>query len=290
MSTNTQPRQPSGTPVGGRFAGKSNPESDIELTAVDWASLLTPRRGVSEDSQAEAVEIAIRKLRRGASIDNIKGFVDATAKNIESHSNQAKTPLNRIARNEWLRRCDEASQRLRRTLTVDEEDAIAAEIWDGYAISARPTKGFHRLAQEVGFDVVACSAPDPVELDEGSHLAAVVDSGLDGGYRKSMALAAIVADADGPPLVPGSVTERHAAELRRAVFRDSDGAFAEAKRWTGGWTPLCAAFGEPELSDAERQVVVDCILEHPVVAESLWSGSISAASPKFAQRYLALAA
>jgi len=31
MSTNTQPRQPQGTPVGGQFAGKTNPESDIEL-------------------------------------------------------------------------------------------------------------------------------------------------------------------------------------------------------------------------------------------------------------------
>jgi antirestriction protein ArdC len=31
MDTNTQPRQPSGTPVGGQFAGKSNPECDIEL-------------------------------------------------------------------------------------------------------------------------------------------------------------------------------------------------------------------------------------------------------------------
>jgi len=31
MELDTQPRQPSGTPVGGQFAGKSNPESDIEL-------------------------------------------------------------------------------------------------------------------------------------------------------------------------------------------------------------------------------------------------------------------
>jgi len=31
MSTNTQPRQPSGTPTGGQFTGKTNPESDIEL-------------------------------------------------------------------------------------------------------------------------------------------------------------------------------------------------------------------------------------------------------------------
>jgi len=33
MSTNTQPRQPSGTPVGGQFAGKANPEPDVELAA-----------------------------------------------------------------------------------------------------------------------------------------------------------------------------------------------------------------------------------------------------------------
>jgi hypothetical protein len=31
MSTSTQPRQPSGTPVGGQFAGKENPECEIEL-------------------------------------------------------------------------------------------------------------------------------------------------------------------------------------------------------------------------------------------------------------------
>lgn len=31
MSTSTQPRQPKGTPVGGQFAGKTNPESTLEL-------------------------------------------------------------------------------------------------------------------------------------------------------------------------------------------------------------------------------------------------------------------
>jgi len=31
MSTNTQPRQPSGTPTGGQFADKSNSESEIYL-------------------------------------------------------------------------------------------------------------------------------------------------------------------------------------------------------------------------------------------------------------------
>jgi len=31
MSTKTQPRQPHGTPIGGQFAGQSNPESEIEL-------------------------------------------------------------------------------------------------------------------------------------------------------------------------------------------------------------------------------------------------------------------
>jgi len=34
MSTNTQPRQPQGTPIGGQFAGKANPESDVELIAT----------------------------------------------------------------------------------------------------------------------------------------------------------------------------------------------------------------------------------------------------------------
>jgi hypothetical protein len=33
MNTNTQPRQPSGTPVGGQFAGKQNPECRIDLLA-----------------------------------------------------------------------------------------------------------------------------------------------------------------------------------------------------------------------------------------------------------------
>jgi len=31
MSTNTQPRQPSGTPTGGQFTGKTNPESEVVL-------------------------------------------------------------------------------------------------------------------------------------------------------------------------------------------------------------------------------------------------------------------
>jgi len=34
MSTNTQPRQSKGTPVGGQFAGKSNPEGGVDLMAI----------------------------------------------------------------------------------------------------------------------------------------------------------------------------------------------------------------------------------------------------------------
>ena len=37
MSTNTQPRQPSGTPVGGQFAGKANPEpTEDTIGASVW--------------------------------------------------------------------------------------------------------------------------------------------------------------------------------------------------------------------------------------------------------------
>jgi hypothetical protein len=35
MSTSTQPRQPSGTPVGGQFAGKANPEASIDLVEYE---------------------------------------------------------------------------------------------------------------------------------------------------------------------------------------------------------------------------------------------------------------
>jgi len=39
MSPNTQPRQPSGTPVGGQFVGKASPESGIELETLEGATL-----------------------------------------------------------------------------------------------------------------------------------------------------------------------------------------------------------------------------------------------------------
>jgi hypothetical protein len=43
MSTSTQPRQPSGTPVGGQFAGKANPEPDVELSG-DLAAAIRPNQ------------------------------------------------------------------------------------------------------------------------------------------------------------------------------------------------------------------------------------------------------
>ncbi|MDA8358119.1 MAG: hypothetical protein M0Z95_17915 [Actinomycetota bacterium] len=39
MSTNTQPRQPSGTPVGGQFAGKANPEPDTQWDTDRYGGL-----------------------------------------------------------------------------------------------------------------------------------------------------------------------------------------------------------------------------------------------------------
>jgi len=42
MNTNTQPRKPQGTPVGGQFAGKTNPESDVELHLPDDTIQLIP--------------------------------------------------------------------------------------------------------------------------------------------------------------------------------------------------------------------------------------------------------
>jgi len=45
MSTSTQPRQPSGTPVGGQFAGKTNPESDTGLLDMDLSGLAVPGPG-----------------------------------------------------------------------------------------------------------------------------------------------------------------------------------------------------------------------------------------------------
>jgi len=42
MSTNTQPRQPSGTPTGGQFSGKSNPESEVALDAEQSVMTVSP--------------------------------------------------------------------------------------------------------------------------------------------------------------------------------------------------------------------------------------------------------
>jgi len=42
MSTNTQPRQPRGTPVGGQFAGKSNPESEVALSPDEPEKIVLP--------------------------------------------------------------------------------------------------------------------------------------------------------------------------------------------------------------------------------------------------------
>jgi hypothetical protein len=66
MSTNTQPRQPSGTPVGGQFAGKANPEPDVHLDGGEpyeswlhrqgyWAGVTGLDDGAPSDPEAASI-------------------------------------------------------------------------------------------------------------------------------------------------------------------------------------------------------------------------------------------
>jgi len=85
MSTSTQPRQPSGTPTGGQFAGKSNPESDAALQIDEiepalsgvMADMYDKSRaaGRSHEDALEDVryetELDYRDIPRGSSHDQV---------------------------------------------------------------------------------------------------------------------------------------------------------------------------------------------------------------------------
>jgi len=47
MSTNTQPRQPKGTPVGGQFAGKTNPEPGADILEMAHPVKVTSKKGTT---------------------------------------------------------------------------------------------------------------------------------------------------------------------------------------------------------------------------------------------------
>jgi len=94
MDTNTQPRQPSGTPVGGQFAGKSNPESDTMLevpgplpviapvSATRSADLERVRRIAMERTQLETDEM--RLARSLIAADVVSKYPSATQYVIQS--------------------------------------------------------------------------------------------------------------------------------------------------------------------------------------------------------------
>lgn len=75
MSTQIQPRQPYGTPVGGQFAGKTNPESEVELSG-DTGLV---------DAPADGATARFGDLDRTERIKAMQAEIEATVDTMSDH-------------------------------------------------------------------------------------------------------------------------------------------------------------------------------------------------------------
>jgi hypothetical protein len=302
-ATRTQPRQPSGTPVGGQFAGKANPEPSVEL---------------SDDVAAAAIraaEDAHSKYQRlwglgnnTVSGDTLLAFVSSVAKTgqvpecpqawcrkvakslaLRQLAGSDRTEV-RQALAAYRSECDDLTQALGRTLTADEEDAIAAGIRAGQRPTRKAPHGFHRQARMVPIDVTAGAADHPGGIespsDDDFEVGSIGDQverlAAEGKTTEARRLAySALAERAGAPL-PSSdlLTERHAAAARKTI-RDAGGVIEAIDQWRNGspiGSAIFAPFGDDTIPDTEKDQVVDVLEAHPKVANELWDSAVYTAT------------
>jgi len=313
MATNGQTRstnrQPRGTPVGGQFAPKSNPESAVQL---------------SDDTAAVAVRTATWAARRYGALWNVDADTvagETLALFVSSVARAGRPPdapgayCSRVARNIAIRQvtrtdrtevrqalsaygaeCAERSQSYGRNLSGAERDELAERIRLAQPATRRAPPGFHLPAKRVdletwhgrvndqdGWDML----PDTSRPSSGDDFAIgsigdqVERLMAAGGTTEARRLAySAIAERAGAPLpATGSVTERHATAARKAVS-EIGGVIAAIEQWRDGHVVgavVFAPFGDT-VDDQGRDAVATVLASHPNLANELWDGAMSIAT------------
>jgi len=297
MSTlKRQPRQSKGTPTGGQFAGKTNPESELELGADSepaWGSnrqrRIAANRAAAEDEErlsslcggrpgANEGEIWLRMHPTGVISPGIKTPEHYRRSLTSQVASEAEKPFKTTPRIEANRALyeDELSDRenaLGRHLTMSERDALADEIRMSFPVELRPGVGYQYAPSIQGMDAAGEIVTDDVP---GAAEVGVIDTLESWGRveERKLALAFLATPASPWDLV-GTVKPRDASAARAAVS-DSGGVRAVAEQWSGGDSVLFTPF--VPLTEEQRRIIARRLEKSPeTVAEKVWLSALSGA-------------
>jgi hypothetical protein len=308
-TSRTQPRQPSGTPVGGQFAGKPNPEPTIELSDEVVASVI------------RAAEAAHAKYQRMWGLANNTVAGDTLLAFVSSVARTGQVPecpqawCRQVAKSLALRQlagsdrtevrqalaayrseCGELGRALGRTLTEEEQDTIAANIRAAQRPTRKAPHNFHRQVQLMSIDSANMADKIPGGIEPSSYddfeIGSIGDQvermAAEGRTTEARRLAySAIAERAGAPLPSGdALTERHAAAARKTI-RDAGGVIAAIDQWRNGspiGSAIFAPFGDDTLPDSEKDRVVDILEAHPKLANELWDSAVyTATKPRVAK-------
>ena len=309
MST-TKLRQPPGAPIGGEFAKRGRPESDVTLNdrslsaaeILEVAILLSRRAArrnglTAEDAEDIAQETVYSVLRTRARNKGmaIEGGLIRVASNalvsrlVDTHKRHEDSRAYR----EWKLAVQGAEQARRRHLTAKELDEIAVEIRENWhSPRHRPHIGFQHETKFVHIDAYSSDFIDSIVssdhyIADGTHAQNVLADRVEAGevskdvVRRQM-WNLINQDSNVPESVRGSTTETRARAYARVV---GDALAVASARENGDATQaqeeaLFAPFGE-HVTESEKMAVVHAITSRPSVGHRLWRSALDYSNKKF---------
>lgn len=292
MTTTHRSRQPQGTPVGGQFAQRENPEPDFDLddiqeivvNAKQFGSMLAWRYGVDADDLTQESLLsfvsAVRKNGRG-NIANPGGYIATSARRAAVMAVYGSDGATRSALVVLRDRRAEIAQSIGRDLTQAEIEELAEEIRTSAPAGRRPREGFHRKTKFVPLDAVEEPVDSPPTQDadfaDGSFGAMADDLAQKGkGHKveaKRLAWRAIAEGAGAPYAATGTLNWRHTSHARKVVA-EAGGASAVAARWershesSAESDALFIPFGD--IDEAGKEKVCDILVRYQSHAENLW--------------------
>jgi len=303
--TPAQPRRHRGTPTGGQFAGKTNPESDLELDgnagldgSAAWKATrlqrLAERRaaaGLTTDEVApmlgraggvEGVIALLEARRNGVEVRTATKYMSYVAGKHENDDDRGMPPTkrrNHAARKVWEERCGEMCQQLRRTLTLDEEDRLADEVRDETRPNDRPTKDFHRSPVFTALAVdPETSATTLRAAGDARHRTVDVLIAMEEVPRRQQELGTLVHVVYRvPKLKLAKLSYRHSRAFRSKI-QAAGGARAMAEEWDGDPdSPLFAPYSHPT-PDQREGLIRALTAATRDIAESLWCHALTGAT------------
>ena len=331
-ATRSIARKPKGTPSGGQFKGTVHGEAEGAVIAglpplddeeamarmVKSAVYYESRSPLNRDEifQESALNYLEARDRLQTAIANgehvepvreLSGYIQRIVKNVAFATGGKIRYEDEVATNQWKGRCAELSDELRRPLNATEEDALAAEVREGFPTGRRPIEGFHRNdskgratkvrtvplhAGEEGRSLSDTIAAPTQLADEGDFapgsIGAMVTDLLESGGRPNQARAkafawGAMAEASGAPMAEvASLSELRAARIRNEV-QQAGGAGALVDRWRdesiseSERKALFAPFND-KLTYSEQSDVADLIERSAPWGDRLWDAAITSAT------------